>query len=304
MSLLQHPTRALEQIDWYLDNRSHEKFPGTFVLAAGNMARQVLEQLLFIVAFYIGMPRSKFPRPNGELGTVDRVIKALNDKHPTTLLPYHEHARRRGPRIAKFVRHRKSFDRWRKLTNEPSHFANPSAGRRVREKHIREFARRLQATFEDVDGYLVTAAINEIRSGGAVEAVLGPGPSNVPGILVTTVVTPRHLIFNDGRFGLKPSKFSVRVVPNDRELPYRWGKHVVLIQHSWGMTIAMRMKTRSGKLLAPSESMAQTFATFASDPRDLRALVRRLRQLGFRVRPDSTDPEKLIIEPGSLKKAL
>ena len=60
MSLLQHPLRALDQVEWYLDSPDKEQFPGAFLLAAGNLARQVLEQVLFILAFYSGMPRNKF----------------------------------------------------------------------------------------------------------------------------------------------------------------------------------------------------------------------------------------------------
>lgn len=287
MSLLQHPVRALEQVEWYLQNPSLEKFPGAMLLAAGNLARQVLEQVLFIIAFYSGMPRNRFLKPNGELRSVDTIIKRLGSVDPATGLSFFELGRRRGPRIAKFIRHRRSFDRWRQLTNEPSHFAHPSAGRRVRDRHIHDFVRRLRATFEEVDGYLVIAAMNEIRSRGAVKATLAPGPDNIPGVLVTVVLTPRHLVYENGQLGFKGPSSNVRVVPHDREVPYRWGKQVVVIQHSFGMSFATSFVTRSGNPVDFSSS-SSLIGTFARDPMEHPALIRRLRALGFIVRKVAT----------------
>lgn len=77
MSLLQHPLKALDQVDWYLDNQDKELFPGAFLLSAGNLGRQVLEQVLFILAFYSGMPRKHFLKSSGEQLTAFTILKNL-----------------------------------------------------------------------------------------------------------------------------------------------------------------------------------------------------------------------------------
>ena len=69
MSLLQSPQSALDQIEWYLDNRIQELFPGAYLLAAGNLSRQTLEQILFILAFYSGLPKTKYLKGGSQLRT-------------------------------------------------------------------------------------------------------------------------------------------------------------------------------------------------------------------------------------------
>ena len=58
MSLLQDPLKVLSQIEWYLTNQDKEIFPGAYVLSAGNLSRQLLEQILFILCFYSGLPKN------------------------------------------------------------------------------------------------------------------------------------------------------------------------------------------------------------------------------------------------------
>ena len=193
MSLLQHPLRALDQVDWYLNSSDNEVFPGAFLLAAGNLSRQVLEQVLFILAFYSRMPRNKFLKSSNELRTADTILKALQQNDPKTGRRYIDLARERGPRIKKFARFPRSLDRWRRILNEPSHFSNPAAGRKTREKDIREFATKLRNILEEVDGYLITAAVNEIRTNGFVEAVLDSGPEKTLGLSTLRLVAPSCL---------------------------------------------------------------------------------------------------------------
>src|SRR6266540_575072 len=144
MSLLQSPLKAVAQIDWYLDNQHMESFPGAFVSAAGNLSRQLLEQILFILAFYSGMPSNKYMKTNRQLRTAGSVINALRQVNPATGRTYFAEARRRGPRIRKFARYPRSLDKWRDELNEPSHFRNPAVQRRTHEKHIRAFSKRMQ----------------------------------------------------------------------------------------------------------------------------------------------------------------
>ena len=282
MSLLQHPLRALEQVEWYLESGDQEIFPGAYLLAAGNLSRQVLEQILFILAFYSQMPRSKFLKSSNELRTAGAILKALHQIDPTTGHRYIELARRRGPRIRKFARFPQSLDRWRRILNESSHFSNPAAGRKTRANDIRDFATRIRSLLEEVDGYLITAAVNEIRTKGFVKAVLDSGPGNVPGVLCTTVVTPKMIDFKDGQFTLRIPAIPITVIPDSRDVPYRWTRRVVLVQHSSGMNFEYQMVTKSGSPVNLSDFNSM-LSTFAADPRDRRELIRRMRQLGIDV---------------------
>lgn len=277
MSLLQHPLRALDQVEWYLDTRDEEQFPGAFLLSAGNLARQVLEQVLFILAFYSGMPRNKFLKSSNELRTAGTVLKALQKTDPHTDRRYMELARRRGSRIRKFARFPRSLDRWRGLLNEPSHFSNPAVGRKTREKDIRDFVTTFRDIFEEIDAYLITAAVNEIRTNGFIKAVLSGEPRNTPGVEYTAVITPDLLELENGKFSLKTPAIPIVVVPDSQDVPYRWKRSVVLVQHSSGMSLRCRMVTATGKPLVLS-TVDSMLSTFAADPKDRRRLVRRLRK--------------------------
>src|SRR6266508_233546 len=127
MSLLQNPLNTLDQIEWYLDNQRLERFPGAFVIAAGNLSRQVLEQILFVLAFYGGLPSAKYMKSSNKFRMASEILRELRRTNPTTGRTYFEEARRSGPRIRKFARFPRSLDKWRDEFNEPSHFRNPVA---------------------------------------------------------------------------------------------------------------------------------------------------------------------------------
>ena len=110
------------------------------------------------------------------------MIKALKERNPTTGERYLTIATRRGSRIEKFAKLARSFDRWRRLFNEPSHFGNPKLARRTKEDHIRRFAEKMNHILDEVDGFLIVAAVNQIRSRGHIRAVLGAEPKNLPGV--------------------------------------------------------------------------------------------------------------------------
>lgn len=104
MSLLQHPLKALDQVEWYLDNQDKELFPGAFLLSAGNLGRQILEQVLFILAFYSGMPRHKYLKSSGEQRAADTIFKNLQKIDPVSQVSYLAQSRLTGSRIKKFAR--------------------------------------------------------------------------------------------------------------------------------------------------------------------------------------------------------
>jgi hypothetical protein len=246
MSILQDPNKALNQIEWYLDNKNLEKFPGAFILASGNLCRHLLEQLLFILAFYSGMPQSKYIKTNHQLRTVDAMLKALREKSPISNRTYFEEARLRGPRIRKFASFPRSLDKWRKEFNAPSHFHNPAAQQNTREVQIRDFIQKMRKLFDHEDEFLIIAAVNEIRSKGKIKAILSNDSKNTPGIQVKLVVTPKDLVIEKGSLSLKSQSFPIQVIPDDKEVPYRWSSRVVLIQNSYGMNVVSQLITEDG----------------------------------------------------------
>lgn len=281
MSLLQDPVRALDQVAWYLDSAEHERFAGAFLLAAGNLSRQILEQIAFILAFYAGVPRGAYLKPNGQLRALDTVLRSLAAVDPRTGKTYFALARLRGPRIRKFARHPRSLTRWRRLLNEPSHFANPATGRSVEERHLRAFVSFGRSLFEPVDGYLIVAAVNEIESGGTLRACLSPDARNIPGVEQTVRVKPRQIEFANGNFSLRtPVRYVVVGGKGAKRLP--WKRSVIVVQHAGGMALQARFVTASGCPLNMN-SFSDILATFARDPIDRPALFRRLRRLGFTV---------------------
>lgn len=282
MSILQDPLRSLEQIQWYLDHRQDEVFPGAFLLAAGNLARQLLEQILFVLAFYAGLPIRKYLRRDGRLHAPFNILLALKEAHPEDGNTYLEHARRRGHRIRKFARSPRSVDLWRRVFNEPSHFSNPVAGRRIKEKTLQSFVHRLRAILDPQDAHLVTAAINEIRSGGTVRANLGTDPDNTPGIELDAVVGPKDLILRKGRLTLRGPQVSIQVVPDDKEMPNRWKKRAVLVQHSVGIAIIFAFRNKKGNPIDIRDPR-RMLEGLVTTKRDADMLAARLRQLGCRV---------------------
>src|SRR6266487_4605483 len=110
MSLLQNPVAALHQVEWYLDNRHLEKFPGAFLISAGNLSRQLLEQILFILAFYSEVPRDKYMKANYQLRTAHQILYSLCETCPGLGGNYLAKARLRGKRIRKFARFPRSLD--------------------------------------------------------------------------------------------------------------------------------------------------------------------------------------------------
>ena len=282
MSILQHPRLALSQIEWYLEHRQEESFPGAFLLSAGNLARQVLEQVLFILAFYSKMPRRKYLKSSKELRTAATILKALQEIEPSSGQSYLELARRRGPRIAKFARYPRSLDHWRRVLNEPSHFSNPASRRSTRESDIWRFVSQFDRVFVDTDGFLVTAAVNELRSGGFIRAVLANNSENTPGIEYITSVTPSNLELEHGKLVLHAPSPPIQVIPDTQEVPLRSKKRILLVQHSCGMFIQCKMVTQSG-FPVNLTNMETMLNSFTREPGGAKQVVRRLRKLGIEV---------------------
>lgn len=279
LSLLQSPHRALDQIEWYLDNAQHELFPGAFHIAAGNLARQVLEQVLFILAFYGGLPREKWMRPDKRLRPAGRILHAL-EQPSSSGADYFVNAAKRGSRIRKFARLRPRLPSWLQQLNEPSHYHNAAARRRTGEKAIRRFSQALRSTFEDLDAYLLTAAVNEMISDGKVRAFFGSEPECIPAAEVTMVVQIRDVIVENGRPSLHAPRFPIRIIPSDQEVGLRRSKAVILVQHSAGMALQGRFVNSQGDPIDLS-SFEASLRSLAPTKELQVQLARRLRRLGF-----------------------
>lgn len=244
------------------------------------------------------MPLKKFMKNSHELRHPKAILDALQERHPKRKLRYIELARRRGSRIRKFSRYPRSLDKWRRVLNEPSHFVNPGSVRKTSEHHIYAFVEKVGDLFRHPDGFLITAAVNQIRSGGTVQALLGPEPDNIPGIQLTSVVTPNNLYLIDDHIGIKGPKCDVQVIPDTKDVPYRWRNKAVVVQHSYGMRVQSQLVTRAGRPLDIT-NIKTILQSFMVDPHDRRLLVRRLRQLGFEVvlhRDPSTSNQLIRIE--------
>ena len=288
MSLLQNPIKALDQIDWYITNQQLEGFPGAFLLAAGNLSRQVLEQILFILAFYSRMPTSNYMKPSMQLKTAGAVMNALRQTNPTSGRTYIEGARQRSPRIQKFARHWRSFDKWRDEFNEPSHFRNPAARRITREGNIKAFSQRIRTLFDPVDPYLITAAVNELLSKGRIRALIADDEKCTPGAAVDLVVDVKNIGRDEnGNLALLSPKIPVRVIPDSEEVPLRRSKAVILVQHSVGMMLQGHFVTRAGNSVDIS-SLKTVLESFMKTQSDRNRLQRRLRELGYTIERSNT----------------
>jgi hypothetical protein len=286
MSVLQDPEKALEQVEWYLEHRDEERFPGAIELAAGNLCRQTLEQILFILCFFSGMPKSCYLRSDRTIQTAGRLLRELDKLDASTGKQYWALARKRGPRIRKWARSPRVFRTWQRDLNEPSHYS--AKFRKIDELWIRNFVRRIRQLIDDKDKYLLVAAINELFSNGMFQATLASDPKNTPGVCRRVVVGPQN-IERDERGGIRlNSPKQEMLLLSDNSIPRgRWPRKLVLVQHCIGMHFGIQFVTKRGDPVNIS-SMATVLESLAKTSGQKAALTRRLRKLGFEVSWDSS----------------
>jgi len=282
MSLLQDPIKELDQIDWYLENKNLEKFPGAFNKAAGNLCRQILEQILFILAFYSGLPKKEYMKKNLQLLMADRIWTEIKKTKPNSNLTYLEEARKKSPRIRKFAKYPRSIDKWRRDFNEFSHFKNPASQINAKEKNIKEFVKRMRGMLDSEDNYLIIGAVNELISNGFVKAEIGNDPDNKPAIVVDALVYVNDINWEDGRFSILSKPVSGYVVPSDIDVSIlKWKKRPIMVQNT-KMTIGIRMVTTHGIPLDPS-NMVKSLLIVCDTPRKKELLNRRMAKYGVKV---------------------
>lgn len=282
MGLLQDPIKALNQVEWYLDNAHLESFPGAFQLAAGSLCRQTLEQILFLLCFFSRMPQREYMRPDRTLQVAGRLLKALEKVDANSGRRYIELARQASPRVHKLTRQPRSLKRWQRELNEPAHFSPRM--RSVDETRLREFVRFARTVLDNHDKYAVVAAINEIFSNGTYRAVLGDGSQNMPGLIRTIVVGPGALKRgDDGNLALKTPSFPISIISATEVPRGRWPRgSAVVVQHTVGMSIGFKLVTKRGDPVDLT-SMATIIASFAKSDRQRRYLQSHLRRLGFEI---------------------
>jgi hypothetical protein len=214
---LQEPRKALEQAEWYSDHQEEETFPGAFELAAGNLCRQVLEQILFVLCFFSRMPRNRYFRDDSTLRTAGQLIHALDGKDPTTGKTYWESARSAGPRIRKFARYPRVLKAWQRELNEPSHFS--AKFRKIDAAWLRAFVGRVKQWVDEQDKHLIVAAVNELLSNGRIQAVISNDASNTPGVSSKVVIGPNSLELDDqGNLSLRTPQQEMLVI-SDSDIP-------------------------------------------------------------------------------------
>ena len=283
MGLLQDPIAALDQVDWYLKNGKLERFPGAFELAAGNLCRQTLEQVLFILCFFSGMPHARFIRmKDRSLHVAGKLVNQLGHVDPDARKSYWELARKRGPRIRKFASQPRTLKKWQRILNEPSHFTLKF--RAVDASTLGSFVHLARAWFDEKDKYLLVGAVNEIFSKGRVVATLGNDTGNTPGICQRVVVTANNLErTSGGGLALRGPEKPLFVISSTNVPRGRWPQVPVVVQHSVGISLGFQFVTKRGKPLDIS-SMEGVLGSLASTKGERSYLSRRLRELGLEIR--------------------
>ncbi len=218
MSLIQNPTKALEQARWYLDNRTAERLPGGFSLAAGNLLRQTVEQVLFVLAFYGRVPQGRFIHKTGRLLTAHQMLDAISSHLPSRQPRYLEVARSRHPILRKLGRPRQTIRRWIRVLNEPSHFSNPTTSRQTDDVELRGIIHELSAIIDDGFYHLIIAAANEIRTKGKLRAVLSDRGQTCVAVESDVIVRPKHLVLRNGQLSLVAPAPRIRVAPSDEQV--------------------------------------------------------------------------------------
>jgi hypothetical protein len=284
MGLLQDPSAALEQAQWYLDNGDKEKFPGAFELAAANLCRQTVEQIFFILCFYSGMPKKKYINSKMELKTPWALYLELKKASPNSNKKYIEIARIRGSRIRKFATKPRTLNKWRKTLNESAHFSIKN--RKLDSSLLYEYIEFGKNLFDCKDRYLVIAALNDIFSSGRFRAVLSGDEDNTPGILIRNLVSIKDIQRTDrGGLTLSGPDQNFHVI-SSTEIPRgSWPKVPVMIQNAAGMAIMMQFEKKDGTAIniGSTEALLNCFAT---NDKETERLKRHLNKLGFVVRSE------------------
>ncbi|MEJ1463350.1 MAG: hypothetical protein RPU15_08745 [Candidatus Sedimenticola sp. (ex Thyasira tokunagai)] len=281
MGLLQDPVASLEQASWYLENKHLEIFPGAFELAAGNLCRQTLEQVLFILCFYSSMPINRYLKPDRTLRVAGHLLEQLKKCKENSNKTYYEIARARGNRIRKFAKQPRTLNKWRRILNESSHFSTKF--RKINDSILESFINLAKTWFDDKDKYLIVGALNEIFSGGRVWATLNTDADNTPGICCQAVVNANNLERTpDGGLALRGPGHPFLVISSTDIPRGRWPRVPVLVQHSVGISLGIQFVNKHKNPVNIS-STAGIIESFSSTVGERRYLSQCLNRLGMKI---------------------
>lgn len=284
MALLQNPIKVLQQIERLLDERQHDAFPGASINAAGNLCRQTAEQIAFLLCVYARMPRERYLKPDGRLKILNDVLVALDSKDPATTRTYWTCAKKRGPRLDKFVALRPSLRRWRAWFNETSHYSAPGHHRTIGETHVRACLAELRSVIDAHDFGLVVAAYNQIMSDGSITADLTNNAANLPAIQAVHVVRIRDISLDqDGRLALHAARGPIAILPDDVETRPRKLKGPAIVRGEVAPVLSVQLVNDAGQPVDLTNFEA-TLRSLMPTPRDQRRMQRRMRQLGLHLR--------------------
>jgi hypothetical protein len=148
---------------------------------------------------------------------------------------------------------------------------------------IRDFEETARQWFDDLDGYLVVAAVNEFLSRREIVATLANDAANTPGIAVRLVVTA-HNLTSDGKGGLSMTtpSFPIEVLSSTDIPRGPWPRAIVIVQGTERMTLGTQFVTRDGDPVNLS-TMGTLLASLGKTDGQRRYLRARLRKLGFEV---------------------
>lgn len=288
MALLQDPIKSLDQAQWYLKNIKLEQFPGAFELAAGNLCRQTLEQALFILCFYSGVPRHKYVRSDRTLKTAGALVKQLDAVEPSSGKSYWDVARGHCARVATLARRERNWKKWARDLNEPSHFS--LRFRKVRGDSHSLFVKFARKLFDARHQSLIIAAVNVLFSRGKMWVVLD-GNDARPFVYHRQVVRMKHFTHDhSGRLSLSTPEMPIKIIPNDEVPTGPWPHALVLPRTSVDVGLGTRLVTPKGDPIDLS-SFKATIESFATTSAQRAALQRRFKQLGYELRFRGSESE-------------
>lgn len=284
MALLQDPFKVLAQVEHYLGNQNADAFPGASLLSAGNLCRQIVEQIAFLLCVYGSVPKERFLKQDGRLKLLNQVLQALDTKDPSTSRTYWTVARRRGPRIAKYARLRAKLNKWRDWFNEPSHYSAPGHHRKIGEQHTREFVQAMRSVIDDKAFALIVAAYNEIMSDGSIRATLASDAANTPAISQTLIMRVRDIkVSPSGQLGIHFGRGPFQILPDDAEANPRKLKGPAVVRGQLAPVLTMQVVNEHGERVDLT-NMETMLRSMMRSRRDVLRVQRRMRRLGFRLR--------------------
>jgi len=286
MSILQDPLAALRQAEWYLDNSALEVFAGAFDLAAGNLCRQTVEQVLLIICHFSSMPRHRYLRFDGTLRTSGELLRALDRHVEPSRTTHWVTAAQCGSRIHKLVRVRRTIAKWARILNEPSHFS--IRARRTDANSLRKFIGVAQSWFDEKDKNVLVAIVNDVLSKGRFVAALGPEPLNIPQIRTRVVVRATDIGRNtDGKLTMT-SAVPHAIISKRIPVRGRWPRVPVFLESTGDIAIGVEWINRHGNHIDVRD-LRNVIAALSTTEQDRFALSRRLKRLGITLHYELAD---------------